>query len=399
MKILHVLDHSKPYYSGYAFRSDYILRNQIKHGLDVLVVTSPKHKKSSVSCEEIKRVKYYRTFPSRFNSIFSIPFLRELIQISKMIKKIRKICKMEKVDLVHAHSPSLNGIAAYFAVKKLGIPIVYEVRAFWEDAAVCHGTFKPNSIRYHLSKIIETKLYSRVNRVFTICESMKRDIVERGFPDEKITVIPNGVDAAKFLPSEPDDDIKLKLSLKGKIILGYIGSFYKYEGLEDLISMMKILKNERSDVKLLLIGDGPEYRKINKLISSNKLSDFIVLTGKIPHNAILKYYSVIDIFIYPRKKTRLTELVTPLKPLEAMAMGKIVIGSDVGGIRELIDHENTGIIYHSGEIMELKNNIIKILNNKTDTEKLRKNARDYVEKNRDWFKITESYIDAYRLLV
>ena len=148
---------------------------------------------------------------------------------------------------------------------------------------------------------------------------------------------------------------------------------------------MQLLIKERTDIKLLMIGDGPEYQKINDLVFSNGLSEYIILTGKISHQEILSYYSIIDVFIYPRRKIRLTDLVTPLKPLEAMAMEKIVIGSDVGGLKELILHNTNGLIFEAGDIEDLMNKVLSVLVNKKCEARLRKDARNTVISERDSF--------------
>ena len=400
MKVLHILDHSKPYFSGYAFRSDYILQNLRAHGIDVVVLTSPKHNKMSEEIEVLEGIKYYRiNWDMNSWRFFSKPYFKEFKQITKMTRKILSVARSEKVDVIHAHSPSLNGLPAYCVSKKLKIPVIYDARAFWEDAAVDHGTFSFNSFKYKISRFIETQLFKKVNWVFTICESMKSEIVNRGCPEDKVTIIPNGVDVEKFVPMEPNKTIIEKYGLKDKFILGFIGSFYHYEGVEDLVKLMMIISSDKKNVRLLLVGGGPDFNKINNLILENNLTENIVLTGKVPHTEILDYYSVIDVLIYPRKKIRLTELVTPLKPLEAMAMEKIVIGSDVGGIKELITDGENGLIFSSGDLQELRDIIYSLMKNKKMFSNIKKNARQEVLTNRNWFNITKNYVDTYNFLL
>lgn len=397
MKVLHVLDHSIPYFSGYSFRSEYIIRNQKKLEINAIVLTSLKHENSSENFEVIDGIKYYRTFVKNKSSFkWQYPFFREFFQIIQLKNRILQIIDREQIEIIHAHSPSLNGIAAYLSGRKSGIPVVYEVRAFWEDAAVDHGTFRENSFKYKISKAIETWLFKKVTWLFTICEGLKSDIIKRGLLESKITVIPNGVDTTKFYPIATDEIIKKRLSLNGKHVLGFIGSFYHYEGIENLILLIELLIKERRDIKLILVGGGPEFNKIRDLILKKNLSDDIILTGKVPHNEILNYYSIIDIFLYPRIKMRLTDLVTPLKPLEAMAMEKIVIGSDVGGIRELIKHRKTGMIFPQNDIGELNRLVLGILENEKLAYNLRTNAKKYILENRNWHDIVKNYLKVYQ---
>ncbi|MFC1670446.1 glycosyltransferase [Spirochaetota bacterium] len=256
-KILHILDHSVPQLDGYSFRSQYILQNQRKHGFHVIVLTSPKHKHPKENEEIIDNIKYYRIINSKYNKgIWGIPFLKEWKQISIMYKRIIEILSTEKVDIIHAHSPSLNGLAARKAAKKLGIPLVYEVRAFWEDAAVDQGTFKKGSLKYTISRYIETDLYKKADRLITICESMKKEIISRGIPEIKISVVPNGVDIDRFQPLKPDSNLIDKYNLKGKMVLGFIGSFFYFEGIDQLVTLMLNIIPLNNNVVLMLVGGG-----------------------------------------------------------------------------------------------------------------------------------------------
>ena len=171
MKILHILDHYKPHFSGYVFRTSYILKYQKKLGLEPAIVTSPKHGTAKDLLEDIDDMLVYRTPGNGFGGI---PIIREVKLMKALQQRIEEIIKENRPDIIHAHSPSLNGIPALRAGRKYGIPVVYEVRAFWEDAAVDHGTFPERSIRYKMSRIIETKVLRKADAVFTICEGLRK---------------------------------------------------------------------------------------------------------------------------------------------------------------------------------------------------------------------------------
>ena len=167
IRVLHILDHSLPYFSGYSFRSNDILTHQRAFGIEPSALTSPKHELGTESDDDINGVRYYRC---RFsdskvpNSLTTVPFVREQLQMSLMQHSIESLLSQSHIDIVHAHSPSLNGIPALKAANRFGIPIVYELRAFWEDAAVDHGTFTQNSIKYKISSRVESWLLKRVDR-------------------------------------------------------------------------------------------------------------------------------------------------------------------------------------------------------------------------------------------
>ncbi len=396
MKILHILDHYKPHFSGYVFRTSYILRYQKELGLEPIVVTSPKHGNAEKSLEEIDNIKIYRAPANNFGGI---PFLKEARLMKVLRDRIVEAVRREKPDIIHAHSPSLNGIPALRVGRKYSIPVVYEIRAFWEDAAVDHGTFREGSLRYKWSRFIETELLKRVDAVFTICRSLKKEIVARGIEDNKVTIIPNCVDGGYFSPTAYDKEIADRYGLVDKIVFGFIGSFYHYEGIDLLIDSYRNTLKKNRDTRLLLVGDGPERVALYKKAEENGLLGHVIFTGKVPHEDVKRYYSVIDFLIYPRKSIRLTELVTPLKPLEAMAMGKIVVGSDVGGIRELITPDKDGLLFRAGDADELSRLLIDLALNNKDLKRISMTARETVEHQHKWESAVKKYLPIYEHLI
>jgi len=402
MKILHVLDHSIPLHSGYTFRSRAILEEQHKLGWITEHVTSPKHNvaaKNTESEEVVDGLHFYRTEPA--NGFFArLPIINQFAVVTQLECRLQEIVEKIKPDIIHAHSPVLNGRAAVNIGKRNGIPVVYEIRAFWEDAAVDHGTTTEGSLRYKFTKNMETKVVREADAVTTICEGLKLDLLGRGIPESKITVIPNAVNADKFeFNSKPDVALREKLEITGKKIIGFIGSFYAYEGIPLIIKALPALIKTYPDLIFLLVGGGPEEVKIRELIAELGVQDSVLLTGRIAHDEINKYYSLIDIFVYPRLKMRLTDLVTPLKPLEAMAQGKLVVASDVGGHRELITSGVTGELFQAGSVEGLQEAVINVFES-TDTWQKRKEAgRKYVEQERSWKASVNNYQSVYESLV
>ena len=343
MRILHVFDHSIPLHSGYTFRSFQILSEQRKLGLETLHVTGIKHTAPSEAKETVDGLEFYRT-PFSGSILNKLPILNQWNVVRTLSKKIEQIVKSEKVDIIHAHSPVLNGLAALKVGRKYNIPVHYEIRAFWEDAAVSHGTSVEGDLRYNISKWLETYVVKNVASVTTICDGLKQDLIGRGIAEDKITLIPNAVDISKFSgPGAANAELSEKLGLNDMTVLGFIGSFYDYEGLDILIRSMNSIIARVPNACLLLVGGGPEDEALKSLTEKKMLGDRIIFTGRVPHDKVQDYYNLVDIFVYPRKKMRLTDLVTPLKPLEAMAQHKLVAASDIGGHRELIEDGKTGI--------------------------------------------------------
>jgi PEP-CTERM/exosortase A-associated glycosyltransferase len=283
----------------------------------------------------------------------------------------------------------------------LGLPVVYEVRAFWEDAAVSHGTSASTGLRYKATRAMETFAMRRADAVTTICEGLRRDIVVRGIDRDKITVIPNAVNAAEFAgPKPPDPALQSHLGLAGKTVLGFFGSFYHYEGLHVLLRALPEIARRSPDVCVVLAGGGPEEAALKALAASLGVGERVKFAGRVPHGDIGRYYDLVDIFVFPRISIRLTELVTPLKPLEAMAQRRIVLASDVGGHRELIGDGETGFLFPADDPAALAAKVAAVLARRGDWPAVLDRARRFVETERSWAASAARYRDVYgRLLV
>ncbi|HSV46861.1 MAG TPA: TIGR04063 family PEP-CTERM/XrtA system glycosyltransferase, partial [Ramlibacter sp.] len=299
----------------------------------------------------------------------------------------------------HAHSPVLNALPALKVGARLGIPVVYEVRAFWEDAAVDHGTTQEGSARYRATRWLETRALRRAGHVFTICEGLRRDIVARGIPADKVTVIPNAVDIDAFdTDGHPDAALKRQLGLDDAVVIGFIGSFYAYEGLDLLLEALPRLLSRHPKVRVLLVGGGPQDAALKAQAQALSLGDKVVFTGRVPHSEVHRYYDLVDVLAYPRHSMRLTELVTPLKPLEAMAQGRVLVASDVGGHKELIRHGETGQLFQAGSAESLATTLSDLLDQRTSWAGLRAAGRRFVESERNWAASVANYVAAYRRL-
>jgi len=401
MNILHILDHSIPLHSGYSFRTKNILIEQGNIGWNTFQITGPKHNVAANIRDEFENIDglaFYRS-NELFYMASKIPVVGQWATIQSLINRLKEVIKDVKPDILHAHSPFLNCSAALNVGKSYGIPVVYEIRAFWEDAAVDHGTHKENSIRYKLMRSAESKMIREANAVTTICEGLRSDIVNRGIPDEKVTVIPNSIDPLFFSKKVSEENLKRKLEIEGKVVIGFIGSFYAYEGLHLLIKSFSELIKTQTNVVLVLIGGGDEYDALGKEINRCKLNKSVKLLGRLPHQEIANYYGMMDICVYPRLRMRLTDLVTPLKPLEAMASRSLVVGSDVGGHKELIRPGETGELFEAGNHHDLTSTLHNLLENQESWRRYLDNAYEYVAKERTWESSVRRYEKIYKSLV
>jgi PEP-CTERM/exosortase A-associated glycosyltransferase len=396
LKILHILDHSLPLHSGYTFRTWSILEDQKRRGWAPVALTSSKHEASwkgpSQQIEEIGGFRFYRTgrLPSG-----SVPLVSEFQLIRSLAKRIEKVASIEKPALLHAHSPVLNVIASLWAARRLRIPVVYEIRAFWEDAAVDHGTYSANSWKYKMVRSMETSACRRAAQIAVLCNGIKEDLIQRGISPEKLSIVYNGINPQDFSALAPDPEFAQQLRIVGKKVLGFVGSFYRYEGLDLLVNAFAKLCENRDDLVLLLVGGGETEKELRGQVAKRSLQNRVIIPGRFPHEDVPRIYSLIDILVYPRYSMRLTELVTPLKPLEAMAMTKPLVASDIGGHRELIQNESTGLLFKPGDVSALAETLERLLDDAALRAKLATQGNNWVRENHTWSKTTAIYSTVY----
>jgi PEP-CTERM/exosortase A-associated glycosyltransferase len=283
------------------------------------------------------------------------------------------------------------------------VPFVYEIRAFWEDAAVGNRTGREGSAKYRLTRALETQIARSADALFTICDGLRDDLIARGIAGEKIAVMRNGVDLTLFGEPPPRDT-----ALAGELgipddapVIGYIGSFYDYEGLGDLIAAMPILRQRHRDARLLLVGGGEMEATLKRLAAALPGADreAVIFAGRVPHAEVERYYSLIDILAYPRKASRLTDLVTPLKPLEAMAQRRLVAASNVGGHRELITHGVTGTLFSPDDPAACAQSLADLLDARDSWDAMREAGVAHVRERHDWSRNVARYLSVYQGLL
>ena len=388
LRILHVLDHSIPLHSGYTFRTLSILREQRKRGWETFHLTTPKQGPGSAREESVDGMTFERT-PSAEGAGL-------LAQMRLTAARLHEVVRQVRPHVIHAHSPVLNALPSLWVGRRRKLPVVYEMRASWEDAAVDHGTTVEGSMRYRLSRALESFALRRADQVTTICEGLRGDIAVRGIAPDRITVIPNAVDITAFrFGVDADPELRRSLGLEGKTVLGFAGSFYGYEGLELLLEAARRMVARHPELRVLLVGGGPQEANLKQQAQQAGLQDRVIFTGRVPHAQVQRYYELIDVLAYPRLPIRLTELVTPLKPLEAMAQGRMFVASDVGGHRELVRDGETGFLFRAGDVAALEQSIESVLSQRGLWPQIRAQARRFVEVERTWAGSVARYKGVY----
>ena len=357
-------------------------------GYDVVALTGPNERAGEE--EMIDGIRHLRT-EERVNE--NRPGLREYRFQEVLWHRVVKAIAAERPDIVHVHSPAYNGVAALRAARPKRVPCVYEMRAVWEDAAVDRGKFGARGILYQAARSLETYVLKRADAVVTICEGLRGEVLSRGIPTSRVFVVPNAVEADRFKPLQRDVALAQSLGIKGGPVFGFLGSLFNYEGVEDLIAAVPDVLERRPGVQLLVVGGGEREAQVRDQIA--RLGPSFIYRPRVPHSEIDAYYSVIDWLVYPRRSVRLTELVTPLKPLEAMAMCKAVIASDIGGHREMITHDETGLLYRAGDYQALVETLCRAAGDPDLSGRLACAGREYATRERNWSAVSRNYEQVY----
>ena len=400
-RVLHVLDHSWPVADGYAQRSRSIVAAQMQVGMRPSVLTGPLHEQDDPSASELflDGVKYFRTPHKSSLAGPAIeagwPLLREWGVVRLLRQRIESLLWNEHFDIIHAHSPALCGLAAAQVARSRSIPFVYEVRAFWEDGAGDRNKTGRKSIRYRASRRLETHVLRKADAIVGIAAPLLDDLRDRGISASKLFHVPNGVDTSRFSPQPRDAALAANLGLKEGHTLGFVGTFFPWEGIAWMVRAASELRKSGTDFNLVIVGGGADEGEIKKAIQECTAGSYVSLVGRVPHDQVERYYSVMDVLVYPRHSERLTELVTPLKPLEAMALGKAVLGSDVGGIRELVEPEKTGVLYRADNVEDFCLQARRLLAEAGLRSRLGEEAREFILREKDWSFLAKRYLDVY----
>jgi PEP-CTERM/exosortase A-associated glycosyltransferase len=403
-RVLHVLHNSLPLLCGYSIRSGAIVDHQRRQRLDPVVVTSPRQPGSVEDLvEDVDGTLHFRTGPP---ADVSLPLLRERALMRRLQQRIERVIDESRPHLVHAHSPVLVGLPALNAARNHGLPFVYEVRDLWENASVDRGKFRHNSPLYWLARGLETLVLRRADAVVTICEALKADVTSRVVDPDRVFVVGNGVDTTAFAPSPAHrpDDLRAELGLSGKHVLAYVGTFQPYEGLELLVRAMPAILARAPTAHLLIVGGSVGENTaietaLQSLVARLALDGHVTFTGRVPHAKVTSAYALADVVVYPRLLTRTTALTTPLKPLEAMSMGRAVVVSDVAGMRELVSDGDTGATFPAGDVEALSRVCVQLLKRPALREALGQRARDWAVRHREWPTLVARYHDIYAPLV
>ncbi|WP_229525326.1 glycosyltransferase family 4 protein [Paenibacillus farraposensis] len=392
--IVHVWNKSLPTINGYTMRNAEIIKHQKEMGLEVVGVTKLEwppagHRDSVHFC--LNGIDMYRLYDANHTELNKVPMSQ---YFRLYAHRFAKLLESLKPGIIHAASNFQNALPPLMVARKFGIQSVYEVRGMWHYTQSSKIRGFEHSERYHLHEAYELTCCRLADRVVVISDGLKKHLIDLGIPSEKMTVIYNGVNVNNFQPQLPCPELQETFSLEGKLVVGFVGTLEKYEGLDYLLHALAILKGQRSDIKLIIVGDGPALPDLHRLSVSLGLKREVSFVGAVPHEQVRRFYSVMDILPFPRTRAKVCELVTPLKPYEAMAMGKTVMVSDIPALREMVSNAHTGLIFQPEDAASLAEAIASA----EQHPYLGRNAREWVMQERDWSNLSRGYVDVYNEL-
>ena len=273
---------------------------------------------------------------------------------------------------------------------------MYEVRGLWE---ITRASRQPNwhgSEQYLFVEKMEANAAKDATAVICITQALADEMVRRGVDRDKITLVHNGVHVDRFMPREPDSTLAKELGIDNQIVIGYVGSIVGYEGLNMLVEAAeKLQQRDILNFTILIIGDGAALESLEDQVSASPASRHFIFTGRVPHEDVERYYSLIDIAPFPRLSQPVTEMVSPLKPFEAMAMEKLVIASNVAALEEIVNDGVTGLLFDKDDPESLTEALVKSIQDSKLRKKLGKNARQWVVENRDWKVLSQKVTQLY----
>ncbi|WP_265521803.1 glycosyltransferase [Oerskovia flava] len=385
---------------GYATRTHGLLGAVRSLGWDVQGVTRPGYPVDVPGAEPASKVDIVDEVP--YHHLLEGRRTFPVFPVERAVEDYSRLLTSFLADrrprLVHAASNYRNGAAAVTVARELGVPSVYEVRGLWEYTRLARQPDYDQTEHWALNVQMETDVARGADKVIAITGALKDVLVERGVEADTIAVVPNGVDTARFAPQERDEALAASLGLDGKTVIGYVGSLLEYEGLELLVEAAASLRTERSDFGVLVVGDGRSLPTLKERAAELGVEDLVVFTGRVPHTEVERYYSIIDVAPFPRLPVAVCELVSPLKPFEAMAMGKLVVASDVAALAEIVTDGGNGRLFTKGSAASLAEVLASTLDDRAARATVAEQGLEWVRAERDWSAVARSVATVYEEL-
>jgi glycosyltransferase involved in cell wall biosynthesis len=398
-RILHIVTDALPSTSaGYTVRTQEIALAQRAAGMDPHVTTRIGFPVTAGRIDgrplvSVDGIPYHRLLPWVMPGRMDTIARTGLKHASRLVSDLRP-------SVLHAASNYQNALIAIALRETYQIPYVYEVRGFWEDTWLSRHAATANlesSDRYIRSRALETHCMTTADLVVTLGEAMRDEITSRGVPADKVIIVPNGVSGEFLKPLPSGAELRTRLGIgDGEFVVGLVSSLVAHEGIGTLLEAVKILRDRGVPARALIVGDGPERASLQRRAAELGLD--AIFTGRVPMAEVRSYHAVLDVFVVPRTPDRVCQLVTPLKPVEAMASGLPVVVSGVRALGEIITDEETGMWFPPLDAAALADRLQRLHGDPGLRRSLGENARAWVAHDRTWEHNAARYRDAYARL-
>lgn len=385
--------------TGYAVRSHHLIRAMKKLGRDVYCVTrlgfpGDVGLPAQQAAEVVEGVRYHRILQPGKRDFSDMQYVTAATRA--LVDQLAPL----QPRAIMAASNHENAVPALLAARHLGVPFIYEMRGFWELSALAANPQNADTPAFNRLVQMEAEVARQADLVFTLTDAMKGELRRRGVGNPAIHLLPNAADPAAFQPRARDAALAQKLGIADDIpVIGYIGSFTLYEGLDDIVRACVSLHRSGRDFRLLMIGSEPPYLEgritgeIRRIAQEGGITDKLLMPGRVPVHEVEQWYSLVDIVPLPRKDMPVTELVSPLKPLEAMAMEKAVVVTDLSALKEIVTHQETGIVVPRSDPEALARALSELIADPALRRALGKRARARVVAERNWDAVTRTLCD------
>ena len=384
-RVLHLVSHSLPHHtSGGTYRTQYTATAQQSVGLDPHLVTRigfpwDAGVADAAPSDQVEGLTYHRIVDD--DPAGTAPDARLRRNLEGLIPLVERL----RPAVLHPASTHWNALVALQLREIFGIPVVYEVRGFPEERLVRRPGSRVLKDQSVGKRALELQCMLGADRIVTLAEVMRDHMVGNGVPAEKIHLVPNGVDTEKLSPVHRDGALAARIGLReGEIVLGYVSTFHSYEGIQYIIEATAELIARGHPARALLVGDGRDRAVLERRARELGVAGEVIFTGRVPHAEVLGYYGLIDLFIVPRRAEATSELVTPLKPFEAMAVQRPVIVSDVAALREIVRDGVTGRSFRPEDSLHLADVAEELITHPEERVRLARAGREWVAAERTW---------------
>jgi len=398
-RVLYVASSSLPHHAtGYTQRTHALLKSLRNRGVEIHCVTRPGYPKDRPDRKDVPG--------SYIHDVDRIPY--ELLPgvhrrevppdeyITRSADAIERKARELRPAVIHAASNHEAGLPALIAARRLGLPFIYEVRGLWEYTAASKRPNWEQTERFEFEMRLESLIVQQADAVLTLTGALADELIRRGAEPGKIALAPNAIHPEEFELLSRNDSLAESLGLKpSDFVVGYVGAIVKYEGLEDLLTALSLLRTDFPSIRALLVGGGDDLDRLKAMATEIGVDDVCIFTGRVTPSQAKEHLALLDTVVLPRKPYPVCQLVSPLKPMEAMAAGIPLVVSDVGALKEMVRENETACVHKSGDPQSLANQIRRLVEDPAFRRSLAEEGRNQAVARHTWARVSDEVLASY----